>query len=136
MNSNPQLTKAFSPSFPGRCESALRELMHAVPDLGSAMVATADGFELASTATSVVTENSRLAALSSSLLAVAQAAMREMRMNGASTVLVENKEGKVLVVEVLTHPLPTVLCVGASHKVVTGKLLWAVKQCVDEIIRP
>lgn len=134
MNSPHDLKRAFGRELSARCDAALRELCAAVPDVSTAMVATVDGFELASTA-SGDRANSRLAALSSSLLAVAQASMREMRLTGASTVLVENQDGKVLVVEALTEPLPTVLCVGAGRSAVTGKLLWAVKQCVDSITR-
>lgn len=129
MKPTPKAIQAFAPSFVSSCESALQGLMQDVPEVFSAMVSTEDGFELSSS-NRTRTSASRMAALSSSLLAVSKAAMRELRLNGTGSVLVENDAGKVLIVEARTRPHPTVLCVGADHQAVTGKLLWAAKRCV------
>ena len=128
MKLHPKPAEAFGAAFLSTCERALHQLQHDVPDLFSAMVSTSDGFELA--VINRTQGNSRLAALSSSLLAVSQAAMRELKLSGTGSVLIENDSGKVLIIEARTHPHHTVLCVAAGAPAMTGKLLWASKRCV------
>lgn len=130
MKPAPVLAEAFEPHFVSTCEAALHSLMQDVPEVFSAMVSTEDGFELSASSRNR-TASSRLAALSSSLLAVSKAAMRELRLSGTGSLLIENDAGKVLIVEARTQPHSTVLCVAADHQAMTGKLLWAAKRCVQ-----
>jgi predicted regulator of Ras-like GTPase activity (Roadblock/LC7/MglB family) len=129
MNPHPKPADTFGADFLPRCERALQQLSTDVHDLFSAMVSTADGFELV--AINHAGGSSRLAALSSSLLAVSQAAMRELKLAGSGSVLIENDSGKMLIVEARTLPHRTVLCVAAGPQAMTGKLLWAAKRCVQ-----
>ena len=111
------------------CGEALRGLMRDVPSVTAAVVATADGFEVASAQAQSGVSAPRLSALSSSLLALGQAALRELSMDGSGSVLIENAMGKILLVEVRRDKLPIVLCVVADAEATTGKVLWATRQC-------
>jgi len=115
--------------YVGVCEEALRKLMSDVPGITAAVVATADGFEVASAQAEGRMSATRLSALASSLLALGQAALRELSMEGSGSVLIENTMGKIMLVDVRREHLPVVLCVVADDMAMTGKVLWAAKQC-------
>lgn len=116
-------------AYVGVCDDALRKLMSDVPSITAAVVATADGFEVASAQAEGRMSATRLSALASSLLALGQAALRELSMAGSGSVLIENAMGKIMLVDVRREHLPVVLCVVADEMAMTGKVLWAAKQC-------
>jgi len=124
--------ESFAFPFIAGCQSALQQLITDVPDVLSALISSMDGFELAS-AGRKRPANSRMAALSSSMLAVSQASMREMRLEGTGSLLIENDAGKLLIMEARLQPHGVVLSVGADHRAVTGKLLWAARRCVESL---
>jgi predicted regulator of Ras-like GTPase activity (Roadblock/LC7/MglB family) len=115
--------------FIASCGEALHKLMRDEPAVTAAVVATSDGFEVASAQASGQISATRLSALASSLLALGQAALRELSLHGSGSVLIENAMGKILLVEVRRERLPVVLCVVADAAATTGKVLWATKQC-------
>ena len=124
--------ESFAFPFIAACQSALQQLIADVPEVTSALISSLDGFELAS-AGRKRPANSRMAALSSSMLAVSQAAMRELRLEGSASLLIENDAGKLLVMEARLQPHGVVLSVGADHRAVTGKLLWAARRCIQSV---
>jgi predicted regulator of Ras-like GTPase activity (Roadblock/LC7/MglB family) len=128
MKSNSVLN-ALGDNYIATCEGALRTLMNDVPSITAAVVATADGFEVASAQADGHMSATRLSALASSLLALGQAALRELSMVGSGSVLIENSMGKIMLVDVRRAHLPVVLCVVADEMAMTGKVLWAAKQC-------
>lgn len=123
------LLSALGDNYIAICEEALRKLMSDVPSVTAAVVATADGFEVASAQAEGRMSATRLSALASSLLALGQAALRELSMAGSGSVLIENAMGKIMLVDVRRAHLPVVLCVVADEMAMTGKVLWAAKQC-------
>jgi predicted regulator of Ras-like GTPase activity (Roadblock/LC7/MglB family) len=124
---------ALGDGYVGICEEALRKLMSDVPSVTAAVVATADGFEVASVQAEGRMSATRLSALASSLLALGQAALRELSMAGSGSVLIENPMGKIMLVDVRRSHLPVVLCVVADEMAMTGKVLWAAKQCATTL---
>ena len=123
------LSAALGAAYVGACEESLRALIRDVPSITAAVVATSDGFEVASVQADGRMSATRLSALASSLLALGQAALRELSMTGSGSVLIENAMGKILLVDVRRERLPVVLCVVADAEAMTGKVLWATKQC-------
>jgi uncharacterized protein len=113
--------------------AALDELMRVVPALTGAVLSRSDGFEVVSRTRSNVAV-SRLSALASSLVALGQASMRELGMNGGGSVLVEGADGKMLLLEVPVYGHPMVLAAVGGADVVTGTLLWAARDCVRQIL--
>jgi uncharacterized protein len=111
--------------------AALDELMRVVPALTGAVLSRSDGFEVVSRTRSNVAV-SRLSA--SSLVALGQASMRELGMNGGGSVLVEGADGKMLLLEVPVYGHPMVLAAVGGADVVTGTLLWAARDCVRQIL--
>ncbi len=121
------------PRIAESCSAALDELMRVVPGLTGAVLSRSDGFEVLSrTRTNVAV--SRLSALASSLVALGQASMRELGMNGGGSVLVEGSDGKMLLLEVPVYGHPMVLAAVGGADVITGTLLWAARDCVRQIL--
>lgn len=123
------LEAALGNGYVATCENALQHLLRDLPSVTAAVVATSDGFEVASVQADGQMSATRLSALASSLLALGQAALRELAMHGSGSVLIENTMGKILLVDVRGARLPVVLCVVADAGAMTGKLLWAARQC-------
>jgi predicted regulator of Ras-like GTPase activity (Roadblock/LC7/MglB family) len=115
------------------CRQALQQLLEDVPGVKTAVVATTDGFEVASAGQDAQFAANRLAALASSLLALGQAALRELDMSGSGSVLIENGTGKILLIDVRRERCPVVLCVVAEAAAMTGKVLWSAKQCASRL---
>lgn len=114
--------------------AALDNLLSTVPALTGAVLSRSDGFEVLSRTRGEVPV-SRLSALSSSMVALSQAALREVGMNGGGgSVLVEGQDGKLLLLEVPLRGQPMVLAAIGGADLVTGTLLWAARDCVRRLI--
>ncbi|HSW11311.1 MAG TPA: roadblock/LC7 domain-containing protein [Solimonas sp.] len=118
-----------------RFHPALDALLAAVPALTGVVLSRSDGFEVTSRTRAEVPV-SRLSALSSSMMALSQAALREVGMSGGGSVLVEGQDGKLLLLEVPLYGHPMVLAAVGSADIVTGTLLWAARDCVRQMINP
>ncbi len=115
--------------------AALDTLLTNVPALGGAVLSRSDGFEVLSRVRTDAPV-SRLSALSSSMVALSQAALREVGMSGGGSVLVEGHDGKLLLLAVPTPEQPMVLAAIGGADLVTGTLLWAARDCVRQLIQP
>lgn len=114
---------------------ALEQLLDQVPHISGAVLCRSDGFEVTSLTRGVVPV-SRLSALSSSMVALGQASLREIGLAGGGTVLVEGETGKLLLLEVPSPVQPMVLAVVGSGELITGTLLWAARECVSRLLNP
>ena len=132
MSAYTPVLQTFAPEFTDAARAALEQLLDEVHGVRSAVVSTSDGFELA-VATRAAVSGERVAALSSSMLALAQASLRELSLSGSGTVLVECAGGRLLIAEAASGPCPTVLCVVAGSDTISGKLLWAARRCVQSV---
>jgi predicted regulator of Ras-like GTPase activity (Roadblock/LC7/MglB family) len=123
-------------SIPAHFGSALDNLLATVPALTGAVLSRSDGFEVLSRTRAEVPV-SRLSALSSSMVALSQAALREVGMHGGGgSVLVEGQDGKLLLLEVPLRGRPMVLAAIGGPDLITGTLLWAARDCVRQLIQP
>ena len=123
------LSYILGEAFIDRCGHALQKLLREEPAVTAAVVSTSDGFEVASAQANGGISATRLSALASSLLALGQAALRELSMSGNGSVLIENTMGKILLIDVRRERLTVVLCVVADAAATTGKVLWATREC-------
>jgi uncharacterized protein len=96
------------------------------------MVATIDGFELAAHLPNRV-DAARLAAMTSSLLALAEALCLDSTVGDCHDITVDARHGRILLMDI-PHPAQRlVLCVLCSNKVTLGQVLWAVRNCRDTL---
>lgn len=98
----------------------------------SAVLLSADGFEIAALRLDHHGA-SRMAAMGSSLAAVASAITQEAGLSGFERMLVESEAGIVLVLHVPAALSTLAFVVVAEKKAVLGQLLWSSAACVAAI---
>lgn len=99
-------------------------------DLTAGVIATIDGIELASVNNQGHYRPAQLAAMASSLLAVAAAASREVDQTPCERLIVESGNSKLLI-KPIGGGSALLLCLALPANVLLGKALWS----ADEITR-
>lgn len=102
--------------------------------LRSAVVASVDGFALAE-ARGQDGSGERLAAMTSSMLALAKAVSRELALGELDTLTLESGDGKVLMLSIPAPGSPLLLMAACSRGAVMGRALWSARQCSRRIVR-
>ncbi|OUL98841.1 hypothetical protein A8M77_29555 [Variovorax sp. JS1663] len=96
-------------------------------DLVAAVIATVDGIEIASQGNKPGVRPAQLAAMASSLLAIAAAAGREVGHGACERLFIETRSGSLLLKPVgRTGEL--VLCMALSPRAVLAKAFWSADQ--------
>lgn len=121
---------ASAPAHP-ELVPALAALATQVTGLQGAVVASTDGFALAQLGRAAQTVD-RLAAMTSSMLALAGALGRELCFGELDTLILDAEHGKVLMLAIPGEPT-RLLMVACDTRGVIGTVLWHAKQCVRAI---
>lgn len=111
-------------------QAQLRRCTQSQIDFTAAVIATVDGIEIASLNHKGRYRPAQLAAMASSLLAVAAAAGREVDQSACERLIVESAGGKLLI-KPLGSGSALVLCMALPASTLLGQALWA----ADEITR-
>jgi uncharacterized protein len=113
----------FHPTAIKAAASQLEAFTQQNPEVKLAVLTSGDGFELA--AHPAQAGSARIAAMSSSMQALAQALTQEAGLARGRSLILETDTGSVLVLD-LDDSLPrTSLAVVATDQELLGKLLWA-----------
>lgn len=115
------------------CKSAMLGMTKRCAGISEVVIATRDGFAVSSWRSSPEMD-SRLAAMTSSALAVAEAIVEECKLGTCSNVLIEGSDGKMIVVAVGLPSYPLLLAVRGSDSALTGQLIFACRDCCSEIL--
>ncbi|HEY0232835.1 MAG TPA: roadblock/LC7 domain-containing protein [Dokdonella sp.] len=109
------------------------ELLGTVTGVQSAVLFSADGFEIASHAADTAAA-SRLAAIGSSLAALGSAISAEAGLHEFERTTIESKNGTVTIMRVDNDQAMS-LAVVAGRTAVLGQLLWATRHCCQALAR-
>ena len=110
----------------GACREELEALVSQTVGIESASVASGDGFEVASVLRGEVAGD-KLAAMASSLLALSEAVVQELRMKACRNVIIESEKGSIVTLRIPSADrelLITVLCSDAAS---LGSVLFAAR---------
>jgi len=125
---------------PQRVRRASRELarqpletLGSVTGVQSAVLFSADGFEIAAHAADSAAAR-RLAAIGSSLAALGSAISAEAGLHEFERSTIESKDGSVTIMRVEGEQAMS-LAVVAGRNALLGQLLWATRQCCQELAR-
>jgi predicted regulator of Ras-like GTPase activity (Roadblock/LC7/MglB family) len=113
------------------CQSHLDILAIEGNGILAALVATSDGFHLASIKSEIGEE--RLAAMSSSMHALGDQIATEASLKQHQNVLIETATGKVLMLNIPTATAELILTVVANDSMTFGMLLFACRQSAERI---
>ncbi len=98
------------------------------------VISTTDGFDVAARVESTA-KVSNLAALGSSIAAIASAVTEESRVGGVESLAIGAADGHVLVVGVAHPQHPLTVNVVAQKSAVLGQVLYATRQCALDLAR-
>jgi uncharacterized protein len=111
----------------------LQSVCSAQPGITTAVLTSDDGFEIA--VYRAGPSSGRLAAMSSSLQALAEALVQEARVGAGCSVILEGQAGAVAVVRLACEALRASLSVVGASDETLGRLLWVARNCCQLLER-
>lgn len=127
-------TKRAPPdAFIQQAKASIQQLMGNVPGIQNVILASTDGFELCAVQRDSQVQGSKLAAVSSSILALVQAFLGEIQFTGCQSMTLEAENGKAIIAAVNSTNHPMLLVITTSKSVLLGHLLHSLKACTQEL---
>lgn len=113
-----------------------QQLQHILSDVGGVnlvMLCSADGFELLARHKTSLNNRGKLAAVSSSILAMIQAFMQEIDFVGCQSITLDAENGKAIM-SAIPHPqFPMLIVVLTTKDILLGQLLYSAKKVCEDI---
>ena len=126
-------TRQIPPQLIDSGRKLIQEVLNEVSGIDFVMLCSSDGFELVLASKKNLTNGGKIAAVSSSILAMVSAFISEIDLTGCKTITLEADNGKVILVGVEHANYPMVIVTVASQNVLIGQLLYALKK-VSELL--
>ncbi|ENU25678.1 MULTISPECIES: roadblock/LC7 domain-containing protein [Acinetobacter] len=98
------------------------------------MLCSTDGFELASIYKKNPYNSTKLAAVSSSILAMVSAFLNEIQLNGCQSITLDAENGKAILTSIPAPHHPMVMVTLSNKDVLLGQLLYSLKQASAAIM--
>lgn len=114
------------------CEASLDGLVSGNPEVGGALVSTVDGFEVAARMSEAISPQ-KLAAMTSSLLALAEAIANESAAGSCRDLVIDASEGRVLLMDIPGAQRKLLLTVLCDARATLGSVLWAARNTRESI---
>ena len=106
---------------------ALEHIAQPMDGLQAALLTTPDGFEIASLSLRTDLHAHRVAAMASSLMAMARAVGREVQFTGCKRLTFETDTG-VVIFQAIEGSFPSILCLVLDSKALLGRAIWAASE--------
>lgn len=113
-------------------QAHLDRFTSAIAGIRTAVVASVDGFAVAQSC-NLGNSSDRLAAMTSSMLALAKAVSRELLIGDLEVLMMEAADGKVLMLSIPLPVRPLLLMASCSRRCVIGNVLWNARECSRHI---
>lgn len=126
-----QLQRSAPDALIHLAHNAINEILRNVNGIEYIMVCSTDGFELTSVHKKNVENAGKLAAVSSSILAMVQAFLGEINLKGCQSMTLDAENGKALLSAVPSKNYPMLIVVLTNKDILLGHLLLAIKQCTE-----
>ena len=126
-------TRQIPPQLIDSGRKLIQEVLNEVSGIDFVMLCSSDGFELVLASKKNLTYGGKIAAVSSSILAMVSAFISEIDLTGCKTITLDADNGKVILVGVEHANYPMVIVTVASQNVLIGQLLYALKK-VSELL--
>ena len=116
-----------------KAKSEIQNIMSSTRGIHFIMVCSTDGFELTSIYKKQNYNNSKLAAVGSSILAMVSAFTHEINLTGCQTLTLDAENGKAILSSVAAPRLPMIIIVLAEKDILLGQALYLLKQASQAI---
>ena len=115
-------------------ESKIRNLLNSVSGIEFIMLCTSDGFEIALANKKNITNSGKIAAVSSSILAMVTAFTSEINLVGCQTITLDAENGKALLTAIPHPKHPMVLVAMTNKDILLGQMLYEIKATTELLI--
>lgn len=126
---------ALTESEKKACERALVDLVNTASGVEAVLLASPDGFEVVSATRATRIDGPRLAAMSSSMLALGAAMAHDLKLDGCRNIHMEAGDGVALLLTVPCTRVGLVLSALADKGSTLGLALVATRGCAQTIAR-
>ena len=120
------------PELLPQCAIHLQSFMSQTSGVTAVLVATTDGFEVASVLHKTLSAE-KMAAMTSSILALGEAVLFEAELNDCKNVVIEAGDGLIVMLSVGDARCELLLSVIADKNAMLGQVLWAARRCCEQI---
>ncbi len=97
------------------------------------MICSSDGFELATVSHKNYPNTTKLAAVSSSILAMVSAFLKEIQLTGCNNITLDADNGKAILTAIPAIHHPMVMVTLSNRDVLLGQLLYSLKKASQVI---
>src|SRR5262245_33161389 len=116
------------------CQSRLDLLVETSAEVNGALVSTVDGFEVAARVDRSLSPE-KLSAMTSSLLALAEAISQESGIGNCRDLVIDASGGRVLLMDIPSRSRKLLLTVLCDRGATLGSVLWAARNTRESILR-
>ncbi len=110
------------------------ELSSSVTGVNSVVLASGDGFEVASITNQGNFDSGKVAAVSSSLLSMVHAFTSEIKLDNCQSFILDASNGKAIISHVPCDNYPMVLMVLTNEKALLGQVLHGMRFCTQRLV--
>lgn len=121
-----------SPELAHGCSSHLQWFVSQTGGVTAALVATTDGFEVSSVLHQTLSAE-KMAAMTSSILALGEAVLSEADLSDCQNVVIESGDGLIVMLAIGDARKELLLSVIADRNAMLGQVLWAARRCCADI---
>ena len=130
----PRVRRKISTELVGKIKMVLEQTVKTHPELENILIATADGFDIAA----MIKDNDkdsirRLAAISSSMLALSIEILAEMSAGEQKILTLEGEQGNIFITQVSADTFALSLTVITRDSESLGKFFWLIRQLKQEV---
>ena len=116
-------------------KSEIQDVLMNVRSVNYVMLCSTDGFELAHVYKRNGYNNTKLAAVSSSILAMVAAFMNEIHLEGCQSITLDADNGKAILTSTPSPNHPMIIVTLTEKDVLLGQLLYTLKNASNRIIQ-
>lgn len=116
-------------------KSEIQDVLMNVRSVNYVMLCSTDGFELAHVYKRNGYNNTKLAAVSSSILAMVAAFMNEIHLEGCQSITLDADNGKAILTSIPSPNHPMIIVTLTEKDVLLGQLLYTLKNASNKIMQ-
>ncbi|MFW2078161.1 roadblock/LC7 domain-containing protein [Acinetobacter sp. ULE_I010] len=129
------LSRKVPDEFVAYGEKQIRNLLNSVTGVEFVMLCTSDGFEIALANKKNITNSGKIAAVSSSILAMITAFISEINLIGCQTITLDAENGKAFLTAIPHPQYPLVLVAMTNKEILLGQILYEIRVASELLIK-
>lgn len=124
-------SSTLSDEFIAFSQAEISELLNKVNHIQFSMLCTTDGLEITTASKHNWDNTGKIAAVSSSIMALISAFIAELRLDECQTIMLDTMNGKALLSTVPHPQFPSVIVVLTHKQVLLGEMLYELKKTCE-----